>query len=85
MTGPAAGRSFVVMTNQRCHSNLLVPLAFSAAISLLLGHLVYLGVGLFGSGSVSTLSLIGAVAGVVGCALSIWVGFRRISAATRSV
>jgi hypothetical protein len=83
MTGPAGGRSFVVMTNERCNSNLMVPLAFSAAISLLLGHLVYLGVGLLGSGSVSSLSMVGAVAGVCGCALSIWVGFRRISRARR--
>jgi hypothetical protein len=83
MTGPVAGRRFVAMTNERCNFNLMVPLAFSAAISLLLGHLVYLGVGLFGSGSVSTLSLIGAAAGVAGCALSIWAGFRRISRGPR--
>jgi hypothetical protein len=67
------------MTHERCTPNILVPLAFSAAIALMLGHLVYLGVGLFGGGSVTTLSLIGSLAGVAGCALSIWVGFRRIA------
>jgi hypothetical protein len=79
MTGPAARRSFVAMTNERCASNILVPLAFSAAISLLLGHLAYLGIGLLGFGSITTPSLIGSLAGVAGCAISIWAGFRRIS------
>jgi hypothetical protein len=79
MTSPAAGRSFVVMTNERCTFNILVPLAFSAAISLMLGQLIDLSIQLFGSGSISTPSLIGGLAGVAGCALSIWAGFRRIS------
>jgi hypothetical protein len=63
------------MTNSRCTSSILIPLAFSAAISLLVG----LGIGLLGSGSVSTLSLVGSLAGLAACAFSIWVGFRRIS------
>jgi hypothetical protein len=79
MTGPAGGRSFVVMFNERCTFNILVPLAFSAAISLMLGQLIDLGIQLVGSGSISTLSPIGNLAGVAGCAISIWVGFRRIS------
>jgi hypothetical protein len=79
MTGPASVRSFLAMTNERCAPNILVPLAFSAAISLLLGHLVYLAIGLSGAGSITTLSLIGSIAGVAGCALSIWVGYRRIA------
>lgn len=79
MTLPAAARSFVVMTNERCNSNLLVPLAFSAAISLLLGHLAYLAIGLLGDGSITTLSLIGSLAGVAACTLSLLIGFRRIS------
>ncbi len=83
MTLRGTSLSFVDMSNERCTPNILVPLAFSAAISLMLGHLVYLGVGLLGSGSVSTLSLIGSLAGVAACALSIWVGFRRISAGPR--
>ncbi len=83
MTGAARGRSFVVMFNERCTFNILVPLAFSAAISLLLGRLIDLGVHLVGSGSISTLSLVGDAAGVTGCALSIWVGFRRISRGSR--
>jgi hypothetical protein len=79
MTSPARGRSFLAMTNERCTFNFLVPLAFSAAISLMLGHLVDLGIHLLGSGPFSTVSLIADLAGVAGCALSIWVGFRRIS------
>jgi hypothetical protein len=79
MTSPAGSRSFVVMTNERCTFNILVPLAFSAAISLMVGNLLALGIPLLGSGSISTPSLIGGLAGVAGCALSIWVGFRRIS------
>jgi hypothetical protein len=79
MTGPPRGRSFVAMTNERCTFNILVPLAFSAAVSLMLGQLADLGVHLLGTGSISTLSLVGDAAGVAGCALSIWVGFRRIS------
>jgi hypothetical protein len=79
MTAPAGGRSFLAMTNGRCTPDILVPLAFSAAISLLLGHLAFLGIAALGSGSASTLSLIGSIAGAIGCALSIWVGSRRIS------
>jgi hypothetical protein len=79
MTSRARGRSFVAMTNERCTFNILVPLAFSAAISLMLGQLIDLSIQLVGSGSVSTLGLVGNLAGVAGCVLSIWVGFRRIS------
>jgi hypothetical protein len=79
MTGAGGGRSFVAMTNQRCTPSILVPLAFSAAISLLLGHLAYLAIGAFGGGSITTLSLVGSLAGVVACAMSLAYGFRRIS------
>jgi hypothetical protein len=67
------------MTNRRRTPDILVPLAFSAAISLLLGHLTYLAIGLLGAGSITTLSLIGSLAGVAACTVSLLVGFRRIS------
>jgi hypothetical protein len=79
MTAPVGARTFVVMTNARCTFNILVPLAFSAAISLMLGQLVNLSIQLFGSGGISALPLIGDLAGIAGCALSIWVGCRWIS------
>jgi hypothetical protein len=45
----------------------------------LIGHLVDGGIQVFGSGSVSTFAVVGNLAGLTACALSIWVGYRRIS------
>lgn len=70
------------MTNPRCASGILVPLVFSAAISLLVGNLVYVGEWLLGSGSTTTLSIVGSLVGVATCSLSIWVGSRRVSRAS---
>ena len=64
-----------------CATDRWVPLAFTAAISLGLGHLTDLGVQLLGSGPTSTAALTGNVAGMAACILSVWFGARRISRA----
>jgi hypothetical protein len=65
------------MKNGRC-ATILVPALFSAAISLAIAHLVDAGVQVLGSGPVSTPALIGNLAGLAACALSIWVGARHV-------
>jgi hypothetical protein len=79
MTGAAPARTFLGMKNPRFSHRLLVPLLFSAAISLALAHLVDLGIQTLGSGSVSTLAVIGNLAGLAACVLSIAYGLRRVS------
>ena len=78
MTGPARGPSFVSMTKSCRAVNILVPLLFSAVVSLLVGNLVHLGTWLLGSDPISTLSLVGSLAGVATCSLSLWFGLRRV-------
>jgi hypothetical protein len=79
MTAEAGARRFLVMKNRRFSHRLLVPLLFSAAVSLALADLIDLSVQLLGSESASTLAVIGSLAGLTACVLSIAIGARRIS------
>jgi hypothetical protein len=67
------------MTNVRRSHRLLVPLLFSTAVSLALAHLVDLSIQVLGSAPISTLAVIGNLAGLSACILSIAIGVRRIS------
>jgi hypothetical protein len=79
MTDEVGGRSFFAMKNARLSTRILVPLLFSAAISLAIAHLLDLGYEVLGSEPVSTLAVIGNLAGLVACAASVAVGLRRVS------
>jgi hypothetical protein len=65
------------MKTRRLPHKILVPLLLSAAASLLLAHLIDLGLQLFGSAPVSTLAVIGNLAGLATCALAVAVGWTR--------
>jgi hypothetical protein len=79
MTQAAAARSVVAMKNGRLTSNGLVIIALTAVVSLATGHLVDLGNQMLGSGPASTFALVGDFAGLVGCAVSAWLGVRYLT------
>jgi hypothetical protein len=65
------------MTNYCSRSRLLIlAVAFSAVASLMIGHLIDLGLETLGSGPASTGAVIGDLAGVVGCVVSVILGHR---------
>jgi hypothetical protein len=55
---------------------LLLAVACSAVIALALGHLIDLGVELLGSQPASTIAVVGNLAGLICCALSVPLGRR---------
>jgi hypothetical protein len=67
------------MNKARFSHRFLVPLAFTAVISLAAGHLTDLGVQVLGPGTASTPALIGDLTGLAACALSAWFGVRRLA------
>ncbi|HEX4306485.1 MAG TPA: hypothetical protein VHZ54_10635 [Solirubrobacterales bacterium] len=65
-----------MIKNWTTHTRWIVPLAFTAAISLALGHAVDLGEQTLGSGPVSTAAVIGDLAGLLCCVASVVLGLR---------
>lgn len=76
MTDDAAVPNVVAMTKRCAISRLLIPLAFSAVTSLAIAHLVDLGAQTLGAGRVSTVAVVGDLAGLLCCAVSVWLGLR---------
>jgi hypothetical protein len=64
------------MTNHCSSRHALVALAFGAVISLTVGHLIDLGVQTLGSGPASTAAVVGDLAGVAACLVSVALGLR---------
>jgi hypothetical protein len=57
-------------------SPLLVAIAFTAVISLAIGHSIDLGTQMLGSGPASTVAVVGDIAALICCALSVPLGRR---------
>jgi hypothetical protein len=67
------------MRNGRFTRDSLIIIALTAAFSLVAGRLADLGTQILGSGSPSTLALLGDVAGLIACAASARHGLRHLS------
>jgi hypothetical protein len=78
MTVGERGRTVLGMTKRICISDSLVVVLLTAVVSLASAQLVALGTEALGSGPVSTFAVVGNVAGLVACAGSAWLGFRRL-------
>jgi hypothetical protein len=78
MTLRADARSVIVMRSGRFTPNGLIVLALTAVVSLAAGHLVDIGTQIFGPGAASTPALVGDIAGLIACAISVRFGLRRI-------
>jgi hypothetical protein len=66
----------IAMTNQCTRNRFLIALAFSAVISLTIGHLVDLAAQTLSSGPTSTAAVIGDLAGILACLASVLLGLR---------
>ena len=79
MTLRAGAPSLIVMRNGRFTPDGLIIIALTAVVSLAVGRLTDLGTQILGSGSPSTLALLGDVAGLIACATSARYGLRHLS------
>jgi uncharacterized membrane protein len=76
MTSPFRGPSLIGMRKHLTSRRLLVPLACTAVVSLMIAHLIDLGTQTLGSGPASTAAVVGDLASLAGCALSVALGLR---------
>lgn len=85
MTAAPVTPSLAPMKKRRSFSHLLIAVACTAVVSLVIGNSIDLGNQLLGAGPASTLAIVGDLAALLGCAVSVTLGVRFRSGNASSV
>jgi hypothetical protein len=85
MTAGPGAPSLAYMKKRRSISHLLIVVACSAVVSLVIGDSIDLGTQLLGPGPASTAAIVGDLAALLGCTLSVTLGVRFASGRACSV